>query len=155
MVNKFTAIGRLTRDPETRHTPGGKAITNFGLALDEGYKDANGEWKNNVTFTEWQAWNGLGENLAKLAKKGDLLYAEGKFSLDSWEDKNTGEKRSTPRFTALGWKLLSKSAKNVAENDEEKEEKSEKPAKRGRPAKTEKKPEPEVEQEEIEDDIPF
>lgn len=158
MLNKFHAIGRLTRDPELRRTASGKSITHFALALSESWKGDDGEWRENVVFTEWNIWNGSGENLCKLAHKGDLLYAEGKFSLDSWEDKNTGEKRSSPRFTALNWKLLTKKGESSSDksNDGEAKETAESTKKRGRQAKVEKKQEVEEDtSDDTEDDVPF
>ena len=153
MLNKVMMIGRLTRDPEPKVTTGGNKLANFSLATNEiWYQD--GEKKEKTTFSEWVVWNGSSENLCKIANKGDLIYAEGKFGLDEWTDQE-GNKRNRPRFIALTWQLLSKvgSGKNndAGESDE-------KPAaKKGRPKK-EVAPQPKVEDNNDSDDdeeIPF
>lgn len=159
-MNECRFEGRLTRDPETRPV-GDSSVTNFGLAVDTSYKQKDGSWKNQAVFTEWQAWNGVGTNFAERCKKGDFVRIKGEFSLDTWEDKESGEKRSAPRFklvSSFDWRKfdLVKAGTNT-----DKEEESDSPApakKRGRPAKSEAK---KVEQPPVDDnndddqEIPF
>jgi single-strand DNA-binding protein len=76
-LNKVMLIGRLTRDPETRHTAGGNSVTNF---VEE------------TTFVDVEAWGKTGETFARYMKKGRPAYIEGRLKLDSWE--KDGQKRS-------------------------------------------------------------
>lgn len=149
MLNRYQAIGRLTRAPELRRTASGTAVTNFSLAANE-YFTKNGEKSEKTIFTEWTVWNGSGENLCKLAHKGDLLFAEGPFELEKWTDAE-GNERSRARFTALQWKLLSsKTSKNTGEDNAEPTEKPARAAK-----KTPVKPTATEEDSDEDSEIPF
>src|SRR5207253_8922365 len=92
-LNKVMLIGRLTRDPETRHTQGGNSVTNFGLAVNRTYrrKDSD-EQVEETTFVDIEAWGKTGETFARYMKKGRQAYVEGRLKLDSWE--KDGQKRS-------------------------------------------------------------
>ena len=92
-LNKVMLIGRLTRDPETRHTQGGNSVTNFGLAVNRTYrrKDSD-EQVEETTFVDIEAWGKTGETFARYMKKGRQAYVEGRLKLDTWE--KDGQKRS-------------------------------------------------------------
>jgi single-strand DNA-binding protein len=92
-LNKVMLIGRLTRDPETRHTAGGNSVTNFGLAVNRTYrrKDSD-EQVEETTFVDVEAWGKTGETFARYMKKGRQAYVEGRLKLDTWE--KDGQKRS-------------------------------------------------------------
>lgn len=92
-MNILIQKGNLTRDPETRYTPKGTAITQFGIAVNRRWKGEDGQAKEEVTFTDWQAWGKTGETIAKFFKKGDPIICEGRLAQEEWEDKQTGEKR--------------------------------------------------------------
>jgi single-strand DNA-binding protein len=92
-LNKVMLIGRLTRDPETRHTAGGSSVTNFGLAINRSYrKKESDELVEETTFVDVEAWGKTGETFARYMKKGRQAYVEGRLKLDSWE--KDGQKRS-------------------------------------------------------------
>ena len=92
-LNKVMLIGRLTRDPETRHTAGGNSVTNFGLAINRSYrKKDSDELVEETTFVDVEAWGKTGETFARYMKKGRPAYIEGRLKLDSWE--KDGQKRS-------------------------------------------------------------
>src|SRR5947207_14806410 len=92
-LNKVMLIGRLTRDPETRHTPSGQSVTNFGLAVNRTYrKKDSDEQVEETTFVDVEAWGKTGETFARYMKKGRQAYVEGRLKLDSWE--KNGEKKS-------------------------------------------------------------
>lgn len=111
--NKCEFIGNLTRDPELRYTSGGTAIVDVGIALNESYQK-NGEWQDSVTYINCTGWDKTAERIAAQYKKGDRIYVETKFKLDTWEDKNSSEKRSAPKFTIFEhWPL----AKDVKMNE--------------------------------------
>lgn len=101
-VNKCILIGRLTRDPEIRHTQGGMKIANFTVAVGSRRRDQNtGEWVDGDTlFMDSNAFdnnNGRG-GLASIVEsylcKGCLVYVEGRLKQEKWVDKQTGQNRS-------------------------------------------------------------
>src|SRR5262245_41425234 len=92
-LNKVMLSGRLTRDPETRHTPSGQSVTNFGIAVNRTYRKKDSDEKvEETTFVDVEAWGQAGETFARYMKKGRQAYVEGRLKLDSWE--KNGEKRS-------------------------------------------------------------
>lgn len=94
-LNQCNFIGRVGRDPETRYSQSGDAITNITLAVDESYKDKSGskvdkcEWVN-VTF-----YRKLAEIAGEYLVKGSLVYVSGKIETRKYTDKNGVEKYST------------------------------------------------------------
>jgi single-strand DNA-binding protein len=109
MVNKCVFIGRLGRDPEVRYLNDGKMITSFSIAVDESYKNKDGE---KVSKTEWVnivAFGKLAEICGNYLVKGKLVYIEGKIQTRSWEDKE-GVKRSTTEIVANDMKMLDSKA---------------------------------------------
>jgi len=92
--NKVLLIGNLTRDPETRVTPKGTAICQFGLAVNRQFKDESGQLRDDTTFVDVEAWGKQAETVAKYCVKGRALFIDGRLKLDQWEDKTTGAKRS-------------------------------------------------------------
>jgi single-strand DNA-binding protein len=93
--NKVILAGNLTRDPELRYTPRGMAVARLGLAVNRSWKDSEtGEMKEEVTFVDVDAWGKQAEIIAQYLKKGRPILVEGRLKLDSWEDKNTKEKKS-------------------------------------------------------------
>jgi single-strand DNA-binding protein len=97
--------GRMTRDAELRTTSTGTSVAGFSLANNSSYKNKDGEWVNNVTYLDFDVWNGSAENLCKVCKKGDYLNVQAEAKTNSWTDKD-GMKRSKLTFTVLGWNKL-------------------------------------------------
>ena len=93
-LNKVFLIGNLTRDPELRVTPKGTAICSFGLAVNRQYRDESGTARDETTFVDIEAWGKQGELVSKYLTKGSPCMVEGRLRLDSWEDRNSGQKRS-------------------------------------------------------------
>jgi len=87
-VNKVILIGNLTRDPEMRYTPDGKAVTSFGLATNRSWNSKEGEKKEEVEFHNLVAWGKLAELCSQFLKKGRKVYAEGRLQTRSWEGKD-------------------------------------------------------------------
>src|SRR3989304_4464753 len=87
-VNKVILIGNLTRDPEMRYTPDGKAVTSFGLATNRSWTSKEGEKKEEVEFHNLVAWGKLAELCSQFLKKGRKVYAEGRLQTRSWEGKD-------------------------------------------------------------------
>ncbi len=92
--SKAIITGNLTRDPELRSTPNGASVCSFSVAVNRTYRDASGEQKEDVSFIDCSAWGKLGEMIAQYAKKGTGVLVSGRLDQRSWEDKNTGTKRS-------------------------------------------------------------
>jgi single-strand DNA-binding protein len=98
-LNKAMIIGNLGRDPEMRYTPNGQAVTQFTVAVNRNYKDANGEWKEETEWFRVVAWAQLAERTAEHLRKGNKVYVEGRLQTRSWEDKD-GQKRYTTELVA-------------------------------------------------------
>jgi single-strand DNA-binding protein len=92
--NKVILAGNLTRDPENRFTPKGTQIATFGLAVNRRWKAETGEVKDEVTFVDVEAWGRQAEVICQYLKKGRPILLEGRLRYDSWEDKQTKQKRS-------------------------------------------------------------
>lgn len=86
-------MGRLTRDPELRVTPGGLHICKFGLAVGRKFKGQDGEMKEETTFIDVDSFGKQAEVIAKYFAKGRLIFMEGRLKLDQW-DSPEGQKRS-------------------------------------------------------------
>lgn len=92
--SKAIITGNLTRDPELRSTPNGANVCSFSVAVNRVYRDASGEQKEDVSFIDCSAWGRLAEMISQYAKKGTGVLVSGRLDQRSWEDKNTGQKRS-------------------------------------------------------------
>lgn len=92
---RVVIAGNLTRDPELRFTPGGMAIAKFGVAINRKWKDAKtNEMKEDCTFVDVDAFGKQAEAIGQYLKKGRPILLEGRLKTDSWEDKQTHQKRS-------------------------------------------------------------
>ncbi len=91
-LNKVTLIGNLGRDPETRYTPDGSAITNLSIATTSSWKDkATGEKKEETEWHRLVFYNRLAEIAGEYLKKGSSIYVEGRLKTRKWQDKETGQ----------------------------------------------------------------
>ena len=92
--NKVLLMGNLTRDPEVRYTPKGTAIATVGLAVNRRWTTETGEQKEEVTFVDVEVWGRQAETVGQYLSKGKPIFVEGRLRLDSWEDKESGQKKS-------------------------------------------------------------
>jgi single-strand DNA-binding protein len=92
--NKVILAGNLTRDPELRYTPKGVAIAKFGLAINRTWKTETGENKEEVTFVDIDAFGRQAEVIGQYFKKGRAILMEGRLRYETWDDKQTNQKRS-------------------------------------------------------------
>lgn len=93
MLNHIIVMGRLTRDPELRHTQSGTAVASFTVAVDRDFKDkATGERKTD--FIDCVAWRSTGEFVAKYFGKGRMAVAEGRLQIRDWKDRDGNNRRS-------------------------------------------------------------
>jgi single-strand DNA-binding protein len=107
-LNKVTLVGRLTRDPELRYTPQGTAVCKLGLAVSRNYKGRDGERKEDTTYVNIDVWDKSAEYCGENLRKGRPVLVEGSLKSDQWEDKNTGQKRTSisvraQRVQQLDW----------------------------------------------------
>ncbi len=93
-INQVILMGRLTRDPEQRTTTTGKTIASFSIAVDRGGQD------DQADFFDITAWEKLGELVIQYLSKGRRVLVQGRLRQDSWDDKETGKKRSRVEVTA-------------------------------------------------------
>lgn len=93
MINSFTGVGRLTRDPELRRTQTGKAVTNFTLAINR----ERGE--NQANYIPVICWEKLAENVQKYVHKGSLVAVYGNLQSRQYET-NDGKKRTVVEVLA-------------------------------------------------------
>lgn len=105
-LNKFMAMGNLTRDPESR-TAGSNQVVGFSLAINRKYKDRNGQQGEEVLFIECESWGQPGAIIMQYCKKGSKLYIEGRLKMEQWTDKNSGEKRSRIKVSVDQFQFLS------------------------------------------------
>ena len=111
--NKVMLIGRLTRDPEIRATNSGLKVASIGFAVTNRKKNPqSGQWEDEPMFIDITAFDranegrGLASTVEQYCKKGSQLMVEGKLTLDTWDDKNGGGKRSKHKIIADSIQLL-------------------------------------------------
>jgi single-strand DNA-binding protein len=107
-VNKVILIGRLGKDPEIRSTPSGTTVTKFTMATDEKFTDRAGEKQERTEWHNIVAWGKLGEICGQYLKKGKLVYIDGSIRTDSWDDKETGQKKYRTEIIANNMQMLDK-----------------------------------------------
>ena len=105
--NKVILMGNLTKDPELRQTQGGVSVCRFSIALNENYTAKDGTRRENPCFVEVDTFGKSAETIAKFFAKGRPILVEGRLRQDTWDDKQTGQKRSKllvalERFSFVG-----------------------------------------------------
>jgi single-strand DNA-binding protein len=105
-LNRVLLIGNLTRDPEVRYTPKGTAVADIGVAVNRVYSAEDGEKKEETTFVDVTLWGRQAEVAGQYLKKGRPVFIEGRLQLDTWDDKQTGQKRSRLRVVSENMQLL-------------------------------------------------
>lgn len=93
-LNKVMIMGNLTRDPELRYTPKGTAVADVGLAVNRRVPDGSGNWTDETTFIDVTLWGRQAELAQQYLTKGRGCFIEGRLQLDTWEDRESGKKRS-------------------------------------------------------------
>ena len=92
--NKILLMGNLTRDPQVKHLPSNVIVAEFGLAASRRYRSAAGEDRDETTFVDCSAFGRQAEVISQFCRKGKPIFVEGRLKFDSWEDKQTGNRRS-------------------------------------------------------------
>ncbi len=92
-VNKVILIGNLGKDPEVKYTQTGMAVARFSLATADRVKDKEGNWQERTEWHNLVAFQRTAEIAGEYLKKGSKVYIEGRLHSDSWDDKETGQKK--------------------------------------------------------------
>lgn len=105
--NRVILVGNLTRDPEVKYTTGGTAVTDIGLAVNRTWFDKQQNQKREeTTFVDVTLWGRQAEVAGEYLAKGRPVLIEGRLQLDTWEDKNSGQKRSKLRVVGETMQFL-------------------------------------------------
>ena len=104
-MNKVILVGNLGKDPELTYTQTGTAVAKFAIAVNERWKDANGESKEKTIWVNIVAWRGLAELCGKYLAKGRQVLVEGKLDIRAWED-NDGNRRQATEINASNIEFL-------------------------------------------------
>ncbi len=107
-LNKVFLMGNLTADPELRTTPKGTAVTDIRLAINRYFAGApeNNDRQEETTFVDVTLWNRQAEIACTYLKKGQGVFIEGRLQLDSWEDRQSGQKRTKLRVIGENLQLF-------------------------------------------------
>lgn len=92
MLNLIVLIGRLTRDPELRHTGAGVAVAHFTLAVDRPYTNQQGE--RDTDFIDVSCWRELAETVAQHLQKGRLVAVQGSLQIRKYETPDGQQRRA-------------------------------------------------------------
>lgn len=110
--NQVILVGRLTRDVEVKNFASGGKVANIGFAVTNRRKNAQtGAWEDDPCFVDVAVFNRgefgkLADLVAERCRKGSQLMVTGKLTLEQWDDKATGAKRSKHKIVADGIQLL-------------------------------------------------
>jgi single-strand DNA-binding protein len=104
--NKVILVGNLTRDPQLRHLPSQMPVVEIGLAVNHRYRTAQGEDREEVMFIDCTAFGKQAETINQYCQKGKQLLVEGRLKLETWDDKQTGQKRSKHKIVIDGFQFL-------------------------------------------------
>jgi single-strand DNA-binding protein len=103
-INHVVLVGRLTRDPELAHTPGGTPVLRLGLAVNGRQKDEMGNWVDKPNFFDVKVFGNQAEMLSQHLAKGRRIGVDGRLDWSSWESE--GQKRSKVEVVAQSVQFL-------------------------------------------------
>lgn len=105
--NKVILMGNVTRDIQVRYIGSGTAVCEVGLAVNRQWfdKQTNSK-KEEVTFVDCTLWGRTAEIAGEYLKRGSPCLIEGRLSLDQWDDKESGQKRSKLKVVGESLQLL-------------------------------------------------
>ena len=113
-LNSVNIMGNLTRDPEMKYIPSGKAVCSLSIANNRVYTK-NGEKVTEVSYFDVEVWGLAAENCSKYLTKGSGIIVEGRLRQDRWE--KDGKTQSRVRITANAVHFLPKKQNNTAQPD--------------------------------------
>ena len=113
-LNSVNIMGNLTRDPEMKYTPSGKAVCSLSIANNRVYTK-NNEKVTEVSYFDVEVWGLAAENCSKYLLKGSGIIVEGRLRQDRWE--KDGKTQSRVRITANAVHFLPKKQNNGGDSD--------------------------------------
>ena len=152
-VNKVILVGNCTRDPEVRYTPKGTAVADIGMAMNRYFSSDGGERREETTFVDVTLLGRQAEVAGEYLKKGRPVYIEGRLQLDSWDDKNTGQKRTKLKVVGEQMQLLGSREGGGGSSPQQREENAQ--SNQSAPESSEGNDGAQFETDSEEDDIPF
>lgn len=99
-INTAILAGNLTRDPEVRYTPAGTPVGKISLAVNERFRSKTGEDREEVLYIDIDVWGPQAEACGKHLTKGSPVLVEGAVKLDTWTDRESGQKRGRHKVRA-------------------------------------------------------
>ncbi|MBR5114047.1 MAG: single-stranded DNA-binding protein [Oscillospiraceae bacterium] len=93
MLNHIVLMGRLTRDPELRHTQQGTSVASFSLAVERDYSSKDGGQKQ-TDYIDIVAWRSTADFVSRYFTKGQLVAVSGRLQIRDWTDRDGGKRRS-------------------------------------------------------------
>jgi single-strand DNA-binding protein len=105
-LNRVDLMGNLTRDPELKFTPKGTPVCQIGIAINRFWKNEQGEKMEETTFVDVESFGRQAEVIAEHFKKGTPIFITGRLKQDSWDDKQTGQKRYKMKVIAEAFEFL-------------------------------------------------
>ena len=116
-LNKVMLIGNLTQDPEVRRTTSGTAVSTLRMAVNESFQNKNGEKVERTVFLDVDVWDRQAETCQQYLSTGSPVFVEGRLQMDSWDDKETGQKRTRLKVRAERVQFLSGPRRDGAVRD--------------------------------------
>jgi single-strand DNA-binding protein len=114
--NKVLLIGNLTRDPIMKTLPNNTDMVEFGMAINEYYKDKDGEKHERTLFVDCQMFGTRSEFFNNNVQKGSQLFVEGKLRQDTWEDKD-GKRRNKLWVNVFDFQLMGQNGAKSTESE--------------------------------------
>lgn len=105
--SKAIVAGNLVRDPEMRTTGSGSQVCSFALAVNRSFRDSSGNQQDQVSYLDCVAWGKSAEVICQYVHKGSGLLVSGRLEQRSWDDKNSGQKRSRTEIVVEDFSFLS------------------------------------------------
>jgi single-strand DNA-binding protein len=97
--NRVILVGNLTHDPKLRYTPKGTAVCDLRMAVNT-VRGGKGERKEDTLFIDVTVWDRTAEHCAEYLSKGRPVLVEGRLTMDAWDDRETGQKRTKIKVVA-------------------------------------------------------
>ena len=114
MLNQIIIIGRTTKEPESRVTQNGVAVTTFTIACDRNFKGADGE--KETDFFNVVCWRGLAETVSKFLGKGRLVAVSGRLQNRTYET-TEGQKRYITEIVGSEVQFLDRAKEGQAKEE--------------------------------------
>jgi single-strand DNA-binding protein len=103
-VNSVILLGNCGKAPEIRYTASGKVLAKLSLAVNESFKDSQGDRQERTHWVSIVAWQRLAEIVGEYVLQGTRLYVQGRLNTESWDDRRSGQKRY--RMSVVAEKLI-------------------------------------------------